>query len=412
MNHLLPYRRRFLRQSLSAIAGGSFLISGAAQRVLFAADEPLTAATLVRGKDARLIVQGADPIELETPLALLREQSITPKSLLFVRNNQVLAGANTLAPPDVGNWTVELAGLLNRSATITVKDLQAMPQVEHEMVLQCSGNGRTMFSEVAPAKGAQWQCGAMGNVRFRGVPLAKALEKLDVQPAADANFLTAEGKDAPAKAGEADFEHSIPLVDALARSILALSLNGEPLPAVHGGPVRLVTPGYYATMNVKWLTRLRFEVTETSNHHQVRRYRTPKEPLAPGSEFTCDLTNSDANWRMRTKSVIFSPQTGEQVTAGRIEVRGVAWNDGAARIESVDVGIDDGTWHTARIKPSDSPYAWQPWTAMLYLPRGEHRISARATDSLGRSQPLSAAAHWNPSGYACNAVHTVKVIAQ
>ena len=300
---------------------------------MLAADQSsATAAHLIAGKDAQLIVHRAAPIEIETPLRLLAEHAVTPKSLLFVRNNQQLAGFDNLQPAATPDWKTEIVGLVDRPVSISVAELLRMEQVEHELVLQCSGNGRAFFSKLSPAKGAQWQCGAMGNVRFAGVPLAKVFErlKLEIDPAA--HFLTAAGRDTPSKPGEPDFEHSIPLDDALSRSIIALSMNGEPIPAVHGGPVRLVTPGYYATMNVKWLAQLRLESQETTNYHQVGRYRTPKEPIPLGSAFTSDLANSDANWRMRAKSVIFAPLAGQLVTAGAS--RCGAWRGTMARRRS------------------------------------------------------------------------------
>ena len=204
------------------------------------------------------------------------------------------------------------------------------------------GQWPRFFSKLAAAKGSQWQAGAMGNVRFAGVPLAALFEHLKVTPDAAAQFVTATGRDTPIKAGDPDFEHSIPLDDALARSFIALAMNGEPIPAVHGGPVRLVTPGYYGTMNVKWLAGLKLDAQETTNYHQVARYRTPKEPIPVGSEFSFGLANSDANWRMRIKSVIFAPLENQIVPAGRNEIRGVAWNDGAAKIESVLVTTGPG----------------------------------------------------------------------
>ncbi|MBI2826562.1 MAG: sulfite oxidase [Planctomycetia bacterium] len=408
-------RRAFLRRSTAALAASGIWASESfdRQRVAAADADMPSAGDLIAGKDPRLIVHGTEPAELETPLALLAEHRVTPTSLLFVRNNQSLAGAANLKPAAADGWTVEIGGLVSRPATVAVADLARMAHVEHELVLQCSGNGRAMFSAAAPAKGAPWQCGAMGNVRFAGVPLAKVLDRLGVKPNVGARFLTAEGRDAPAKSGEPDFEHSIPLADALERSILALSLNGEPIPAAHGGPVRLVTPGYYATMNVKWLGRLRLEGQETTNYHQVRRYRTPKEPIRPGSEFTYDLANSDANWRMRTKSIIFAPLDGQRVKSGPVGIRGVAWNDGAAPIETVLLATSpSGAWQPAKIELSKSPYAWQHWTAEVTLAAGDQTIMARAIDGLGRSQPIAAAAHWNPAGYAFNGVHTVKVLVE
>jgi DMSO/TMAO reductase YedYZ molybdopterin-dependent catalytic subunit len=250
----------------------------------------------------------------------------------------------------------------------------------------------------------------MGNVRFKGVPLRTVFEKQKIEPRSDARFVTAEGRDAPGKPGEADFEHSLPLSTALDRSIIALSLNGEPLPAVHGGPLRLVTPGYYGTMNVKWLRRLRLEASESANHHHRGRYRTPLEPIEPGSAFKYDLTNSEANWGMRIKSAIFAPLDGEEVKAGAVEVRGIAFNDGVAKLDAVEVSLDGGKrWRRAEVEWPKSRYAWHPWSIGLDLPSGESTILARAVDALGRTQPLNGAIHWNPAGYAWNGVHEIRV---
>lgn len=398
-------RRGFVAFS-SAVA-----ISAALLRATRAADDDalLAADQFIPGKDKRLIVHNAKTGEIETPLGLLSEHAVTPKELLFVRNNQILPGTLSLDPAKEADWQIELGGLLAKPATITLADLSKLPQQEHELVLQCSGNGRAWFARSVKAEGAQWQNGAMGNVVFQGVPLAEVLKHCGTEPTDEARFLSAEGKDKPAKEGD-DFEHSIPLDVALQRSILALSMNGEPIPKVHGGPVRLVTPGYYGTMNVKWLSRLRFEAEESKNHHHVGRYRTPLARLKPGSEFKSTLANSEANWEMRIKSVIFAPLEGTKVPAGQVEVRGVAWNDGQTRIEAVEVSADNGqSWRRAQLTRPKSPYAWHPWKLALKLPAGKHRLLSRAIDVAGRAQPLDGAVGWNPAGYAWNGADLVTV---
>lgn len=395
-------RREFL---VASLIGGAGLAS---PRWSWAEGD--RAAQLVAGKDPGLIVHNAKTVEMETPLALLRDHRLTPKEILFVRNNQELPGARTTQPAENPDWRIELIGLVEYPRTLDLEKLHAMEQTAVEMVLQCSGNGRKLYGQAAKVKGSPWEQGAVGNVRFRGVPLAKVLDELEIGLSPEAQYLTAEGKDGPAKPEDADFEHSLPMSDVRRRSLLALEMNGEPIPAVHGGPVRLVTPGYYGTMQVKWLTRLRFESRETFNHHQRRRYRTPREPIAPGSEFNYDFDNSDANWRMRIKSIIFSPLEGETLDAGRVEVSGVAFNDGEVRIETVDVSIDAGnTWHQAMLDAPDSPYAWYRWSLTIRLPSGPQRIMARATDALGRTQPLDGTIGWNPAGYGWNGVQTVNV---
>ena len=318
-------RRRFLRQT-SAIA----VTALTAPRLTFAQEkEPAQAPReFIVGKDKRLIIHNNKVGEVETPLELLRESKLTPKELLFVRNNQVLPGTLTLDAAEAGDWKIDLGGLIDRPTSISVADLAQLPQEECELVLQCSGNGRSRFAKSVKAEGVQWQHGAMGNVKFKGVKLKTLLDHLRVQPDSQAKFVAAEGKDSPAMPDAADFEHSLPLSDVLDRSLLALSLNDQPIPKVHGGPVRLVTPGYYATMNVKWLSRLRFEERESSNHHHAGRYRTPLRAISPGSKFATTLDNSEPNWNMRIKSVIFAPLEGEKLSAGKVTISGVAWNDG------------------------------------------------------------------------------------
>lgn len=399
-------RRKFVMVSSAAAAAGTLI--GRASSAQDSKALP-TADQFIKGKDQRLIVYNAKTGELETPLNLLREHAITPKDILFVRNNQVLPGTLTLDAAEDDQWKIELTGLLEDSASLTTGDLAKLPQQEHEVVLQCSGNGRAWFARTVKAEGAQWQNGAMGNVVFRGVPLKAALEHCGAKVKATARFIAAEGKDSPAKEG-ADFEHSLPLAVALERSILALSLNGEPIPKVHGGPVRLVTPGYYGTMNVKWLSRLRFEAEESKNHHHVGRYRTPLTPLKPGSEFESTLANSEPNWDMRIKSVIFNPLKDAKLSAGKVEVSGVAWNDGQTKIESVEVSADGGqSWRRAKITYPKGPYAWHPWKLAIDLPAGKRTIMSRATDALGRSQPINGSVAWNPAGYAWNGVDVVEV---
>lgn len=368
---------------------------------LSAADPMPTADQLVAGKDRRLLVHNASTagFEIETPLELLHGESVTSAEKLFVRNNQQPSWAATIEPAKPGPWSLEISGLLEFPKTITWEQLKELPQVEHEVVLQCSGNGRALFSKAAPAKGAPWYHGAMGNVRFKGVSLQAVFEKFDVRPHADVRFITAEGADSPQKPDAADFEHSLPFDDTLSRAILAFEMNGKALPAVHGGPLRLVTPGYYGTMHVKWLTRLRLEARESVNHHQVKRYRTPREPLKPGSTFDYGFHNSDPNWRMRIKSVILGPTPNDMIEGGKVTARGVAWNDGTSLIDAVEVSMDEGvTWRRAELQRGGR-YGWQHWQLPLQLPAGTHTLISRAVDTLGNTQPLDGAIDWNPAGY-------------
>ncbi len=401
-------RRDFLRAGATASAA---VLLGRASLAADPSPRP-TADTVLAGKDRRLIVYNSKLFEIETPLELLREHKQTPLDLMFVRNNQHPDWALTLKPVEPKNWTVEIAGLVEYPRAISWARLIELPRVEQEVVLQCSGNGRAQFSKTAFCKGSPWSHGAMANVTFRGVSVRSVIEALDVRPHPAAKFLTAEGQDSAPTTADADFEHSLPLADALDRSLLATHMNGQPLPAVHGGPLRLITPGYYGTMNVKWLSRLRFEAQESFNHHQVKRYRTPLRPLPPGSAFDYGLENSEPNWDMRIKNTIFAPLDGERVRAGRVTLRGVAWNDGRARIDAVEWSRDGGQhWQRAELERPKSPYAWHHWQTELMLEPGSHTLHTRAIDALGRTQPLDGAIDWNPAGYCWHGAHVITVVA-
>ena len=174
--------------------------------------------------------------------------------------------------------------------------------------------------------------------------------------------------------------------------------------------MRLVTPGYYGTMHVKWITRLRFTDHESGHTSQIPHYRTPRVPIKPGERFTPTYENSEPNWRMRLKCVILTPQPGATLPLGLLSIAGVAFNDGEAKIESVLVSVDQGcVWQCAQLDAPESPYAWYRWTAEVRISTRTTQIWARAIDSLGRSQPLDGAVFWNPSGYTWNGVEMIDV---
>ena len=136
----------------------------------------------------------------------------------------------------------------------------------------------------------------------------------------------------------------------------------------------------------------------------MKRYRTPREPLEPGSKFEYGLDNSDPNWRMRIKSVIFSPRSDDKtqiakLRKGSIVASGVAWNDGTSLIDAVELSLDNGkTWRRAELERAGR-YAWQHWQLALDLANGKHTLISRAVDTLGNTQPLDGGIDWNPAGY-------------
>jgi sulfite oxidase len=363
---------------------------------------------LIEGKDRRLEVLSAVPLVLSTPVGLLAEQTITDKKYLFVRNIQDLAEGMTLEPLPLEGWETEMVGLIRPSrVVIRPEELLKMDQVEYEMILQCSGNGRTQYRGIP---GTPWNQGGVGNVRFAGVPVKAILEKYNVTIDPQVKYVTAEGHDLPMGLEKPDFEHSLPVAPVLEKSIFALRLNGEPLPGIHGGPVRLVTPGLFGTMQVKWLRRLRFETAESTNFYHATEYRVPLSLLKPGEKFRFTMENSRPTWDIRLMSYILEPESGAKLKAGAVTVIGVAYNDGSVRLESVLVSFDRGqSWQPAKFEVPDSPYAWYRWRTQANLKPGVHEIWSRAIDALGRTQPLDGSIFWNPNGYEWTGVFKVEV---
>jgi sulfite oxidase len=388
-----------------------------ALRTAWAADE-LAAGDVIAGKSARMIVHNAKIGVMETPLELLREQRLTPKEIVYNRTHFPVTGDGkwvaTLAvprPEDVQNWTIEIGGMVQRPKKIRVADLQKMQRVTRTSVMQCAGNGRSYYWAKAKTPGSGWKHGGMANLQWEGVPLLPLLESLDLSPDASVRYVTANGKDRPPVEGGADMIKSVPMAaPQMKDAILALRMNGEDIPTIHGGPVRLIVPGYYGNMCVKWVTDLALTPDETPSALMQKTYRMPIMQVEPGKFTAQDLTqrNSDPTYGFRVMSVVFAPLAGETVRGGNVDLRGVAFNDGVVPLAEIRVSLDQGrTWLDADFEAPDGPYGWAHWQRRLRLPAGKHEVWVRAVDGWGRSQPLDGLTTWNPGGWCWHGVDRV-----
>jgi sulfite oxidase len=395
-------RRNFLVSAASAVASSSIATNSIAG--------PLQTNGAV--KDSSMKVISTDPLVLETPDRLLAESRVTPTTSLFVRNHHGAKHLEDMNPRPL-EGKLSITGLVSEPIQFPMIDLAKLPKSEVEMVLQCSGNFRFQFSKFSPIKGTPWNKGGIGNVRFGGVRIADVFKAAAVNVSSAAKYLTVEGADQPEKSGQVDYEKSVPLDVAMERGMLAMELNGAPLPAVHGGPLRLVIPGYYGNVQVKWLTRLRLEANETNNFFQIPDYRTPKKRIEPGTAVEYTFDNSDPNFAMKINSRIYLPEDGSNVSATeRTLLRGAAWNDGAAELVAIEVSRDRGaTWTATQLDASAGPYAFREWSLSMTFEKGEHTIWVRAVDALGRTQPVDGGLFWNPGGYGWNAIEKIRVIA-
>jgi DMSO/TMAO reductase YedYZ molybdopterin-dependent catalytic subunit len=301
---------------------------------------------------------------------------------------------------DPAAHTIEVAGEVAHPQRVTLRDLAAFPQAERVVTIECAGNGRARF-DLPNTSGVQWEHGAVGTARWAGVPLARLLERAQVRATAQhVWFECADGAPMPAVPA---FTRSIPLAKAMDDVLVAVRMNGEPLPARHGGPARIVVPGWFGMASAKWVTRIRLEPGPSDNHFMAKgyRYQYPGEKDAPPVE------------SLRVKSVITRPLEGQRVTlagtngARTLRVEGFAWA-GSSAVARVEVSADAGaTWRDAAWRSEAIAGAWRRFAADVPVARpGTLTLLARATDGAGEVQP--AAARANAAGYGNNSIHRVR----
>jgi sulfite oxidase len=407
-------RRQFGKLAGASAAGASLSLMPSFARLALAAED---ASQIIKGKNPGMIIHNAKLGVMETPLPLLRGHALTPKSVLFNRlhfpHEGNAAWYATTDAPNRPDWTLEIDGLVQRPRQVSLADIMRMDRVKRVAVMQCAGNGRSFYAARQKVGGGQWKNGGMGNVEWEGVPLRHFLSEMKVLPADSVQWLTAEGWDQPPTPEGSDFSKSYHLADAgLDNAILAVMMNGEPIPAVHGGPLRLIIPGFYGNMNVKFLTKLLLMDAQSPSAYQSVGYRYPNHPVTPETFKANDynLSNSRPTYGHQIKSVIFSPLAGDAPGAGTVMVQGVAFNDGQAPVTSVQVTADGGrSWKAAELKPAASPWAWVHWSAAVPLAKGENTLMCSATDALGRSQPTDGLTRWNPRGYEWNGLDRVSI---
>jgi DMSO/TMAO reductase YedYZ molybdopterin-dependent catalytic subunit len=230
----------------------------------------------------------------------------------------------------------------------------------------------------------------------------------------DAAVYTAHFGADPDKTGSHDAQamsRGMPIAKALEdHTLLVWAMNGEPLPFLHGGPLRLVVPGWPGSLSQKWLTRIWIRDQEHDGPGMTGiSYRVPITPIAPGA--TLDRDETRILESMPVRSIISNPADESRFPAGtrEIDVRGAAWA-GDDAVASVDLTLDGGaTWVPAALTQPRNRYDWVRWRAVLSVPGdGAYEIFARATDGQGRAQPFRAAS-WNPNGYGCNVMHRIAV---
>jgi DMSO/TMAO reductase YedYZ molybdopterin-dependent catalytic subunit len=349
-----------------------------------------------------LIRHTARPPQLETPFRAFREGILTPNDAFFVRYH--LANIPTFV--NAAAFRLSVRGLVRTPLSLSLGELQTgFTATEIVAVAQCSGNSRGFVSP--RVAGGQMGNGAMGNARWRGVPLKAILDRAGVK--AGATQVTFQGLDTPALPATPDFVKALPLDHARSDEVLvAYAMNGADLPMLNGYPIRLVVPGYFGTYWVKHLSDIEVVDREFDGFFMAKAYRIPATDcacVAPGT--AAQATRSIG--RMPVRSFITSHEDGDSIPAKRAFVlRGIAF-DGGSGIAAVAVSADDGrSWQAAKLGEDLGVYSFRPWEAALTLPKpGAHSLKVRATSRSGETQPLTAL--WNPAGYQRNVVESMKV---
>jgi DMSO/TMAO reductase YedYZ molybdopterin-dependent catalytic subunit/rhodanese-related sulfurtransferase len=343
---------------------------------------------------AGLVVHRAHPLNCETSIPALIGGVVMPNARFYVRNHFATPHLDPLS------WRLEVMGLVERSLRLSLRDLHNMRSETLVATLECAGNGRSAFDP--PAEGEQWQLGAASTAEWTGVPLAEILDRAGLTPqAVEIVFRGADHGDVGDATDPIRFERSLPVMDAgQSSSLLAYAMNGEPLPLEHGYPLRLIVPGWYAVASVKWLTEIEAIGSPFTGFFQAKRYVYEIQRNGTVAREPVRL--------QQVRSVITQPSAGQQVTAGDLVVRGVAWS-GAAPIDKVEVSIGGGAWQHARLIGQRHRHSWQWWELLTRIDSaGETTLRARATDLAGRTQPDRP--HWNRLGYGCNVVQDVPLL--
>jgi len=274
---------------------------------------------------------------------------------------------------DEAAWTLEVTGLVNTPLSLTLADLQARERQDVTFTMECSGNS-----------GLPFFTGGVGNANWAGTSLAALLEEAGLQDSA--TEVVFWGADAGEQVWRdatitEQFARSMSVEDALdPNNLIALEMNGDPLPPLHGFPARLIAPGWYGVANVKWLTRIEVRDSRYQGHFMARDYVTIREE-AIGGESVWTFT-SIAHDRLKSAPAKVT-KNGDAYS-----IMGAAWG---APISGVEVSIDGGDWQPATLtEGGESEFTWTFWTFDWgTLDPGEYAITSRAVDASGMVQPPS-----------------------
>lgn len=390
-------RREFLKLSgLSALAVTTDLTLPFLQSS-FA--DPLDDLT-IPGKNGLRVLNNR-PLNAETPPHLL-DDVITPNDRHFVRNNGLVPEI------DKTGWTLTVDGEVHNPLALTLEQLKRFKQYTYALQIECGGNGRAGYTP--PAKGNQWTYGAIGCATYTGVRMKDVLQSAGLK--SSAVYTGYYGGD-PHLSGDPNkipISRGTPISKAMdEHTLIVWEMNGQPLPALHGFPLRVVTPGWPGSTSIKWLKRIYVRDREHDGPKMTGyAYRVPRYPVSPGTHVPKEDMKIIES--LPVKSLITFPKSRLNWNLKKsLLVRGHAWA-GDRSVKAMHVSIDFGAnWLAVSLAPPVNRFAWQNWNTAIDFPgKGYYEIWARATDSAGEMQPMVVPG-WNPKGYLNNAMHRIAV---
>ncbi|HEV2378198.1 MAG TPA: molybdopterin-dependent oxidoreductase [Terriglobia bacterium] len=337
------------RREFIALAGGAFWL---------------------RRLNADSAVASQNPLVRQYNLESLQGE-YTPADEFYVRNHNAV-------PRNLGSLALRIEGDVEKPQALTAADLGRLPVQSLAAVLECAGNGTGPYQ-------------LAGNALWEGWPLEEVLKL--ARPRPSAAYLHLEGRDG--------FVRSVPRARALEEALLVTRMNQQPLLPEHGGPWRVVFPGYYGMDSVKWVERI--AVSDSPLQPAPNDYLALRKN-ASGAVETLPLPG------IQLKSVFIYPAVGAVLRTGRVDARGLVWSNGE-KVMAVEVSSDAGkTWHVARLDSATSKYAWRFWQMQLDLTeRGLVELACKAIDALGNQQPAERPAD-RADGYADNQIERIRVM--
>ncbi|MFT5077369.1 MAG: sulfite oxidase [Saprospiraceae bacterium] len=356
------------------------------------------------GLDKEMVVLNDKPWNIEAKAHLL-DDKITPNKSMFIRNNGIIP-----ENIDSSKWTLTIEGeSASQKKVYTLDELKSkFKQYTYQLTLECGGNGRSEFDP--PAKGNQWTVGAVSCAAWTGVRLRDVLEDVGIKNNAVYIGYHAADKHLSLDPKKEPISRGAPMEKALQdETLLAFSMNGEPIPLSHGYPLRLVAGGWPASVSGKWVHTISIrDKVHDGTKMKGTAYRVPCKAVAPGAKVKDeDMCIIEA---MPVKSLITYPKSGALIKKSKkLNIRGHSWA-GELEVKKMEYSIDFGaTWQNCPVEIPANRLAWQHFSAEITFPKkGYYEVWARATDSNGVAQPMLLPG-WNPKGYLNNACHRIAV---